>query len=384
MTQCQSDQLDQHGLRRMPQGVPSLSSGGSDPLLDTHKQSGARETGELTQEYQDRLEHHEQTLTRYARGHQRALDQARFLREAPKTGDAHRERMESVAAKLDTCASILEFRAYFTAETVKLTAARLCEQYKLCPLCAARRAGRGVRRYAQRVEHVMAQAPTLKPYLVTLTMRNQEDLSHVFAHFMQCKKHLVQRRRDAIKVPPRTHSVTLHWDGFVGSLEIKRGANSNSWHPHVHLVVLSAQDISHEDRVHALSSEWHAITGDSFIVDVRPFHYPDDPARDLVEVLKYPMKFQGLSLADAWHAHDLTRGRRFLFSGGSLWGVQVDLLDDTLADDLPYMELLYQFNRGDYVPVRSETDCSSSRSENSNLVRYEPIESGSEKHSLGA
>ena len=190
----------------------------------------------------------------------------------------------------------------------------------------------------------MAETPSLKPYLVTLTMRNQADLNTVFARFMDAKSRLVQRRRDAVKVPPRTHSVTMHWDGFVGSLEIKRGKNSDAWHPHVHLVVLSREDLSTDDHQAELSAEWHAITGDSFIVDVRPFQHPDNPARDLVEVLKYPMKFQGLSLADAWHAHDRTRGRRFLFSGGSLWGVKIELLDEALDEDLPYVELLYAYH----------------------------------------
>lgn len=337
-------ELHQHGLRRTPQGVRPLSPGGSDPLLDTHKQSGARENDAVREEAADRLRDHERTMDRYSRGHARALAQAKYLRSIEGAGRYQSDLLTKTATKLETCAQLLEFRAYFTEDTIKLTAARLCEQYKLCPLCAARRAGRGVRRYAARVAHVMSEAPTLKPYLVTLTMRNQDNLDAVFERFMDCKSRLVQRRRDAVKIPPRTHSVTMHWDGFVGSLEIKRGRNSDAWHPHVHLVVLSREDLATEDRQEQLSAEWHAITGDSFIVDARPFQHPDDPARDLVEVLKYPMKFQGLSLADAWHAHDLTRGRRFLFSGGSLWGVKIDLVDEALADDLPYVELLYEYD----------------------------------------
>lgn len=344
-----------HGLRRMSQGVRSLLARDADPLLDTHKQVGARENAELTAEAEDRIDLHQDRVARYSRGHQRALDQAAYLRTVEPTSTMHADRLNATAIKLETCASWLEFRAYWTLDTIKLTAARLCEQYKLCPLCAARRAGRGVRKYSQRVTHVMAEAPTLKPYLVTLTMRNQEDLLDVFERFMDCKKRLTQLRRDSIKQPPRAHSITVHWDGFVGSLEIKRGKNSNAWHPHVHLVVLSQTDISDAYAVEQLSHEWHGITGDSFIVDVRPFHNPDEPSRDLVEVLKYPLKFQGLSLADAWHAHDCTRGRRFLFSGGSLYGVNVELLDETLDEDLPYIELAYQFTQGAYAQVDPDT-----------------------------
>lgn len=350
MNRQRADEIQEHGLRRMPQRVRPLfarSTGESDPLLDTHKQLAARETQDLREEYGDRLEDHERTIARYSRGHRRALAQAKFLRSIEFTSKLHQEHIAATYTKLENCAQLLEFRAYRTEQTIKLTAARLCEQYKLCPLCAARRAGRGVRKYAAKVEHVLTESPQLKPYLVTLTMRNHEDLEHVFEEFMTSKRRLLHRRRDAVRFPPRAHSVTMHWDGFVGSLEIKRGKNSNAWHPHVHLVVLSREDLATEDRQEQLSAEWHGITGHSFIVDARPFQHPDDPARDLVEVLKYPMKFQGLSLADAWHAHDSTRGRRFLFSGGSLYGVKIDLLDEPIDADLPYIELLYQFSEND-------------------------------------
>ena len=39
-----------------------------------------------------------------------------------------------------------------------------------------------------------------------------------------------------------------------------------------------------------LSREWHEITGDSFIVDVRPISQ-DDPVSGFIEVFKYAVKF---------------------------------------------------------------------------------------------
>src|SRR3546814_1097214 len=48
----------------------------------------------------------------------------------------------------------------------------------------------------------------------------------------------------------------------------------------------------------ALSEQWKKITGDSFIVDVTPFHDQDDVITGFLEVFKYAVKFSDLPLAD--------------------------------------------------------------------------------------
>ena len=50
---------------------------------------------------------------------------------------------------------------------------------------------------------------------------------------------------------------------------------------------------------HQLSREWKALTGDSFIVDVRPMHGEID---GFLETFKYALKFSDLPLADNWEA----------------------------------------------------------------------------------
>ena len=58
------------------------------------------------------------------------------------------------------------------------------------------------------------------------------------------------------------------------SYEIKRGQGSGLWHPHLHMI--AGREV--EPDAEMLSREWHEITGDSFIVDVRPISQ-DDPSR---------------------------------------------------------------------------------------------------------
>jgi hypothetical protein len=98
-------------------------------------------------------------------------------------------------------------------------------------------------------------------------------------------------------------------DGVVGavwSYEVKRGDNSGQWHPHLHMIALAEVEPSQE----RLSREWHQITGDSFIVDVRPI--VGDPAEGFMEVFKYAVKFSDQPVADTWHAFQTLKGKRLL------------------------------------------------------------------------
>ena len=81
--------------------------------------------------------------------------------------------------------------------------------------------------------------------------------------------------------------------GAVWSYEVKRGAGSGKWHPHLHMVVL-AEYLPSEDyqegTLGALSAAWHNITGDSFMVNVKPISQ-EEPASGFIEVFKYAVKF---------------------------------------------------------------------------------------------
>jgi hypothetical protein len=101
-----------------------------------------------------------------------------------------------------------------------------------------------------------------------------------------------------------------------------------------------------------LSREWHAITGDSFVVDVRPIDLAD-PAAGFLEVFKYALKFSDMSPADTYAAHLVLRGRRLVGSAGAFRGIEVpESLTDEPLDGLPYVELLYRYLAGGYTLQR--------------------------------
>ena len=227
------------------------------------------------------------------------------------------------ADRLATCGDYLVFAHYYTRDEVRLHGARLCMQHLLCPLCAIRRGAKALKSYLDRWECIKAEKPLLRPFMVTLTVKDGPDLEERFKHLQKSQHELWHRKR-------RGRGSSL--DGVAGavwSYEFKRGKNSGLWHPHLHMIALAENMPDAKE----LAGEWRNITGDSFIVDVRPIS-DEDPVSGFVEVFKYAVKFSDQPKEDTIHAFEVLKGKRLLASAGCFRGVPepTSLGDDT--DDL--------------------------------------------------
>jgi hypothetical protein len=107
------------------------------------------------------------------------------------------------------------------------------------------------------------------------------------------------------------------WQSAVGGgasfVEIKRSKDGRHWHPHLHIVV--------EGRYlaqSALSADWLAVTGDSYVVDIRMI-------RDAAKVGSYVVKYASKPLDRSLYANPdwldeamiALRGRRLVATFGS-------------------------------------------------------------------
>ena len=275
-------------------------------------------------------------LARYGKAHARSLMMLEHLRESPSPAST------KTAASLASCGNYLHFREYFTVGKVRLHNATFCKQHLVCPLCAIRRGAKALGAYLTRWQVIQQDRPELRPYLLTLTVKNGPDLEERQAHLTRSLKRLMHHRRDfnaGTRGAPYTELCKAQ--GAVYTLELTN--KGNGWHPHCHMIVLAASAPSQS----AISAEWHGITGDSMIVDCRPI--TGDPSEGFMEVFKYAVKFSDLSLADNWHAAQLLKGKRLLNSFGLFRGVEVpeSLLDEPL-DSLPYWDRFYRFVQGEY------------------------------------
>lgn len=269
-------------------------------------------------------------VSRYGEAKRRALEVAEYI--------GQQDGGKSLGRRVAGCGDYLAFRHYFTVDEVRLHAAYLCCKHLLCPLCAIRRGSKALQAYLPRYEAVRASEPRLRPFLVTLTVKDGPDLAERFKHLMQAQHELWKRKHRC-----RGSAVDLV-RAAVWSYEVKRGRGSGLWHPHLHMVAMACE-MPDRDR---LANEWHDITGDSFIVDVRPIDQ-DDPASGFLEVFKYALKFSDMEPADTWEAFQVLRGRRLVGSAGLFRGIEIpEQLTDEPLDDLPYVELLYRYLDGGY------------------------------------
>lgn len=278
-------------------------------------------------------------LERYAEAKNRALSMADYIKSDVPVNDENNR----VLAALESCGSYLVFRDYYTVGKIRLSGMCSCKKHLICPLCAIRRGAKSVRAYLEKLRVIQQDYPGIKAYLVTLTVKDGPDLAERFAHLVRSFKRYNQRRRDGQKkgrIPVEMNKAL----GAVWSYEVKKGKNSGMWHPHMHAVWLCYE----APRLKDLKEEWHDVTGDSFIVDIRPFHDQENVSTGFLEVFKYAVKFSDMLPADTWHAFETLKGHRLVASFGLFRGVKVPdtMTDDDLPEDLPYIEMLYRFIRG--------------------------------------
>lgn len=271
-------------------------------------------------------------VLRYGLAKSQSLEVAEYIDGLGVPHRALRDRVRS-------CGDYLIFRHYFTIDEVRLHGARLCMKHLLCPLCAIRRGAKAMKAYLDRWEVIQAEKPLLRPFLVTLTVKDGDDLAERFQHLHKSQRELWKRRQRG------RGSVLDGVQGAVWSYEVKRGSGSGKWHPHLHMIAL-AETMPDQAQ---LSREWHDITGDSFIVDVRPISQAD-PVSGFIEVFKYAVKFSDQPPADTWHCFQTLKGKRLLDSAGCFRGVEVpEQLTDEVLDGLPYVDLFYRYLSGGYT-----------------------------------
>ena len=79
---------------------------------------------------------------------------------------------------------------------VRLHNATFCKQHLVCPLCGIRRGAKALGAYLTRWQVIQEERPDLRPYLLTLTVKNGPDLEERQAHLSRSLKRLMHHRRD--------------------------------------------------------------------------------------------------------------------------------------------------------------------------------------------
>jgi plasmid rolling circle replication initiator protein Rep len=265
-------------------------------------------------------------LQRYGSAKENALKFRRYLVD---------QREDKLAEAMGDCGNYMTLRDYFTIGQTRLAKICTCKKHLICPLCAIRRGAKSIRVNMAKVDELLKADPLLRQWLVTFTVKNGPDLGERFQHLTSCLRAYHKRRKGS-----RQKGEVLKASAAVWSYEFTN--SGNGWHPHVHAIWLSRE----KPDMYRLRDEWKAITGDSFMCDVRPMDEAD-PVGAFLEVFKYALKFADLADPDRLHAYKTLKGKRLQGSFGNLRGLDVEPSDsDELLDDLPYIERMFSFVSG--------------------------------------
>lgn len=252
-----------------------------------------------------------------------------------------RQQVRRLTQRLYDCGSFLLFRHYLEHRKTQLIRSSSCYAHLLCPLCAIRRAAAHLRRYHERFAYL---AGRFDFYLVTLTVKNGDDLAERFGHLRSAIRRLRDRAR-------KGYGALAPMAGALWSFELTR--SQHGWHPHCHAIVVMPK--GHPPLRYGegsqLREDWHAVTGDSFITHAELIGSDDESILGgLSEVLKYALKFADLDPADNWEAYRTLKGARLVAASGVLYGLL--LPDDAALDDVPldgpYVEWLMRYGSQGY------------------------------------
>lgn len=182
---------------------------------------------------------------------------------------------------------------------------------RFCAPCAAAKAAKMSRRF-------VAASKGKQLRFVTLTLKhNKNALSDQLSRLTSCFAQL--RRRTVWK-----DAVT----GGAAFIEVKLSKYDGCWHPHMHILV-EGNYIGQKE----LSLAWFAVTGDSYVVDIRALSCLD-------EVIGYVTKYAGKPVGGIvlqtperlQEAIQTMRGKRFCTTFGNWHNVSHDDEDDGLKD----------------------------------------------------
>ena len=293
-------------------------------------------------------------IAKYGRAKRRSVQMLAYLQERLRNapvGDCRRALLKRQVGLLRACGTWLHFAYYFGwseagyRDEYRLIRANFCDQHLLCNFCAVRRGIQKLNAYLKRYRHLLQLNPYRIPLLITFTVKNGPDFKERFEHLVRSFRRLQDNRR-RYRSSPRRHPFTqlAKVTGGVGAFENTYNAEIGEHHPHLHLIALCNDIPAHKPLV----DEWRAITGDSFVVDIRPFQDISNPESAFMEVFKYTLKFSTMPLDVNYQASKALAGRRLLISFGDFWGVKVpeQLTDEPL--DREHVDYYFEWLEDQY------------------------------------
>lgn len=211
---------------------------------------------------------------------------ARYKMIAKKSTELYTNNDDYYARKyerLEQCSTYLEFRREKSTKKYKLINTNLC-RVRLCPLCAYKRSLAVYHNTADIINYINEKYSRSKYLFLTLTIKNVSgsELSSAIDKLTRGWQNMSKQKR--------IRNAVL---GTVRSIEITYNKRSNTYHPHLHVLIHTTEQIySGRNYISQaeISDRWRSAAGIDYqpVVDIRRVQHNN--GREIAEIAKYSVK----------------------------------------------------------------------------------------------
>lgn len=266
---------------------------------------------------------------------------------------------EKAGSRVWVCGDTLEFKRGFNSisgeQFKKLSGGNFCRD-RLCPMCSWRKSIVSFAQLSRVMDWVEERYFGLTPIFLTLSVRNCaiDELSQTIDIMQKAWKFMMKDRQIKKRVK-----------GTFRSLEVTYNKEDNSFHPHIHAVVMVPNEYFHKQKdLYMTQNDWKEQWQRFLCVDYGPVVWVnkigngEGRAKAVAEVAKYAVK-PGDWLSDdydvtdlvVYHLRDQLHGRKLVtFSGVLLEAKKALKLEDVEKADLVHVGE-DEFIRGDIVEL---------------------------------
>lgn len=241
---------------------------------------------------------------------------------------------KSLVERVATCGDVLRFIKKQDG-SLKLFQAYFCKN-KLCPMCNWRRSMKYSYQTSRIVDEAIKQEPKARFLFLTLTVKSVDgkDLNSTISQLTQSFDRLFRRAK-----------VKKNLLGYLRSVEVTHNEDDNSYHPHIHVLMMVRPSYFQSKKDYITQKEWGAMWSQSLkvsyepMIDIRTVKEKGKGLRGAVlETAKYPTKPIKLDIENKQVVDDLYNGlyrKRQLGYGGLFKTIKKQLaLDDAENGDL--------------------------------------------------
>ena len=275
------------------------------------------------------------------------------------------KHFEDIKKRVLECGAFTEYRASTNDNRIKLIRANFCKKDKICMACAVGRAYNQQKKFMQSLEvfpYENGEDLLSKHwyYIVTPVRHSiNESLEVVYDRVDRLRKSVLKQMRNARY--RRSKGFWSQFKGGMGSVEFTY--TKNGWNVHINWLVYSDNRVQYKEVTDKKKS-WYQNDdlecflrrfNDSYIHSINELDFSSREAirKNLLEVLKYSLKFGSLNSAQLIEVYYKLYRKRLFFTFGTLRGLDLEAVDDvTLGDDIKdteeFLRIIYKRVKNSY------------------------------------